>query len=114
MTAHRLPLLGVQLTGLSKYRRVDGDLAEIVESSGPPEACDVGAGQAERLCELVDVLGYPVRVPEGVRVALVHDVRERFEGTSRLPPEGHQPLVRAVDGEDERHERHGGPRLGQG
>src|SRR3954451_1291333 len=79
VTPHRGPLGSVEAPALAQQRRVDGDLAEVVEAPGPAQPVDVGEGQTERAREAVDVAGDAERVAIRRRIALVDDVRERLQ-----------------------------------
>jgi hypothetical protein len=50
----------------------------------------------------------------GGRIALVDHVRERFERVGGLAPQRHEPLVGAVDGDQERNEGRDRPGLVEG
>ena len=57
--AHRGPFDSVELPALSQQRRVDRDLAQVVQSSGPPEPIDLRERKLERACKPVDVARNP-------------------------------------------------------
>src|SRR6266581_9662773 len=104
MTPDGGPLVSVEPPGLAQHRRVDGDLAEIVEARRPAQPVDIREGQVESACKLVDVARDPERVAIGGRIPLVDDVRERLECAQRLALESREAEIRVVNGEPERNE----------
>ena len=109
VAADRRPLLAIEATRFSQHRRVDGDLAEIVQAPGPAEPVDLRERQLQRTRETVHIAGDADRVTIRRGIALVDDVRERLEGAQRLPLESQQPRMGLVDGQAERDDDHDVP-----
>ena len=101
MPPHRGPLRTVEDAALAQQGRVDGDLAEVVQPSGPAQAVDVRKREPERTREAVNVAGDPQRVPVRGRIALVDDVGERLECAQRLPLQASEPKLGLVEGDRE-------------
>ena len=57
VTAHCRPLGSVETSTLAQKRRVDGNFAEIVESTCPAEPVDLGEREPKGAGETVDVAG---------------------------------------------------------
>ena len=108
---HRGPFGPVQPSLLAEQRRVDRDLAEVVEARGPAQPVDVRKGKPERARKPVDGAGDPDRVLVGRGVALVDDVREGLERVQSLPPYACEARVGDVDDERHGHQRDEVPRV---
>src|SRR3954453_7926259 len=68
---HRGPLGPVEAAALTQQRRIDCDLAEVVQPPGPAQPVDVGEGEAQRAREAVDVAGDAERMAIRRGIALV-------------------------------------------
>src|SRR6266550_2303486 len=84
VTAHRRPFDSVELPALSQHRRVDCDLAEVVQPTRPPEPVYLRERKLQRTREPVDITRNPQRVAVGGRIALVDDVGEGLECAERF------------------------------
>src|SRR3954463_10376142 len=67
---HRGPLGPVEAAALAQERRIDCDLAEVVQPPGPAQPVDVGEGEAQCTREAVRVPGDAERVAVRRGIAL--------------------------------------------
>ena len=98
---------------VAQQRRIDCDLAEVVQPPGPAQPVDVGEGEAQRAREAVDVAGDAERMAIRRGIALVDDVRERLQRAERLALQAAQPHLRVMDGDRERDEHNDVPRMAE-